>query len=211
MNVPNSNEDNSESEKEKIKSNQKKKKTNKELLHKEKELKKKLKKIRKKNKKNKNKEDQEKYGFDCGYLEDILMNQDDIDRLPHDDFVTYKIPNTLEENKDYIPLLISESDIILELLDARDIYHSRNTQIEEIIKYYDSVLAQIENEFKFDYNCLSISDSEENLLFETDLITIILTTLTNEYEVKNVEAFSQYLKQVWKDLSGRKQRRKKAI
>ena len=133
VNVPNSNEDNSESEKEKIKSNQKKKKTNKELLHKEKELKKKLKKIRKKNKKNKNKEDQEKYGFDCGYLEDILMNQDDIDRLPHDDFVTYKIPNTLEENKDYIPLLISESDIILELLDARDIYHSRNTQIEELI------------------------------------------------------------------------------
>ena len=32
---------------------------------------------------------------------------------------------------------------------------------------------------------------------------INLNDITNEYEVKNVEAFSQYLKQVWKDLSGR--------
>ena len=32
---------------------------------------------------------------------------------------------------------------------------------------------------------------------------INLNDITNQYEVKNVEAFSQYLKQVWKDLSGR--------
>ena len=30
-----------------------------------------------------------------------------------------------------------------------------------------------------------------------------LNEITSEYEVKNVEAFSQYLKQIWKDLSGR--------
>ena len=32
---------------------------------------------------------------------------------------------------------------------------------------------------------------------------INLNDITNQYEVKNVDAFSQYLKQVWKDLSGR--------
>ena len=32
---------------------------------------------------------------------------------------------------------------------------------------------------------------------------INLNDITSQYEVKNVEAFSQYLKQVWKDLSGR--------
>ena len=32
---------------------------------------------------------------------------------------------------------------------------------------------------------------------------INLNDITNQYEVKNVEAFSQYLKQVWKDLSSR--------
>jgi hypothetical protein len=64
-------------------------------------------------------------------------------------------------------------------------YKKEGKSREEIIKYYDSVLAQIENEFKFDYNCLSISDSEENLLFETDLITIILTTLINEKKNSN--------------------------
>ena len=30
-----------------------------------------------------------------------------------------------------------------------------------------------------------------------------LNEITSEYEVKNIEAFSQYLKQIWKDLSGR--------
>ena len=35
--------------------------------------------------------------------------------------------------------------------------------------------------------------------------------ITNEYEVKNIDAFSQYLKQVWKDLSGRKGGEKEGI
>jgi len=38
----------------------------------------------------------------------------------------------------------------------------------------------------------------------TDKIEKInLNDITNQYEVKNVEAFTQYLKQVWKDLSGK--------
>ena len=40
---------------------------------------------------------------------------------------------------------------------------------------------------------------------------INLNDITNQYEVKNVEAFTQYLKQVWKDLSGRTQGEKDGI
>ena len=40
---------------------------------------------------------------------------------------------------------------------------------------------------------------------------INLNDITNQYEVKNIEAFSQYLKQVWKDLSGRKSGEKEGI
>lgn len=133
---PSSNEDYSELEKEKPESKIKKKKKGKELLEKEKELKTALKKIKRKKKKNENKKDEKKIDLGYNYLDDldeIFMNQEDVDRLPHDKFFPYSIPITPEENKDYIPLLISESDIILELLDARDIYHSRNPQIEELI------------------------------------------------------------------------------
>ena len=46
----------------------------------------------------------------------------------------------------------------------------------------------------------------------SDIIEKIdLNDITNEYEVKNVEAFSQYLKQVWKDLSSRSKGEKEGI
>jgi ribosome biogenesis GTPase A len=90
-------------------------------LHKRKEFKRKLKKIEKKNK-NLFKVEHE-----------ILDEFYDFENLPHDKFTPYIIPNTQEENKNYLPSLITDSDIILELLDARDIIHSRNKQVEELI------------------------------------------------------------------------------
>ena len=71
------------------------------------------------------------YGVSFYYPENYV--QEDIEKLPHDRFTPYTIPISIEENKEYIPLLISESDIILELLDARDVYHSQNKKIEELI------------------------------------------------------------------------------
>ena len=117
-----------------------KKKITKEFIHKKKEIRKKIKRIRKKNKK---KAGGKKFGLDYQYLEefeDIFMNPEDLEKLPHDRFTPYTIPITIEENKEYIPLLISESDIILELLDARDIPHSKNTKIEELVKINDKKL-----------------------------------------------------------------------
>ena len=106
------------------------KKKDKALIHKRKQLKRKLRNIRKKNK-NKNLFNVEHEYLD--EIEDMLMYPEEIEQLPHDKFIPYPIPNTQDENKNYLPLLISESDIILELLDSRDIIHSRNKEIEELI------------------------------------------------------------------------------
>jgi len=124
---------NYEGENEQPENNSSKKKLSKEMIHKKKEIRRKIKRIHKKNKKKAGVDN-----FDLDYqdlyeFEDYLMNPEEIEKLPHDRFVTYNVPTTIEENKEYIPSLISESDIILELLDARDIYHSRNIKIEELI------------------------------------------------------------------------------
>lgn len=121
--------------------NHKKKRLSKEIFHKKKkEIRKKLKRIHKKYKK---KAGGNKFDFDNQYLEEIedfLINPEDLEKLPHDRFTPYNIPISIEENKEYIPLLISESDIILELLDARDIFHSKNQKIEELVKINDKKL-----------------------------------------------------------------------
>ena len=129
----NSNIEDSEKQNDQQENNSPKKKLSKEMLHKKKEMKRKIKRIRKKNKKKRAKED-----LDAEYqyfeeFEDYFMNPEDLEKMPHDKFTPYNIPTTIEENKLYIPELISDSDIILELLDARDIYHSRSKNIEELI------------------------------------------------------------------------------
>ena len=110
-----------------------KKKNSKEFLHKKKEIRRKIKRIRKKNKKKKKELDYQYFEE----IEDYFMNPEDLERMPHDNFTPYTIPTSIQENKEYIPMLISESDIILELLDARDIYHSKNRNIEDLINNND--------------------------------------------------------------------------
>ena len=130
--VDNVNANNSEKKKEQNEDDTPKTKISKEMRHKKKELRRKMKRISKKYKKKtgKKKIQLEQY---IEEFEDLFMNPEDLEKLPHDRFFTYTVPITVEQNKEYIPLLIEESDIILELLDARDIYHSKNNKIEEII------------------------------------------------------------------------------
>ena len=129
----NMNIDESEKQNDSSENKSPKKKLSKEMLHKKKEMRRKIKKIRKKSKKKSSKENLD---LEYQYLEefeDLFMNPEDLEKMPHDKFITYAIPTTIDENKEYIPILISDSDIILELLDARDIYHSKNGKIEELV------------------------------------------------------------------------------
>ena len=98
------------------------------------------KKLRKKQKKNKKEKKEKIFSQYFQDFKDIIMNQECMDQIESEEFTVYQVPNTPEENKNYIPLLISESDIILELLDARDVYHSRNKQIEESINNNENKL-----------------------------------------------------------------------
>ena len=120
--------------------NPQKKKISKEFLHKRKEIRRKIKRIHKKNKKKAGLNGVNLDYRDLYEFEDFFMNGEDLEKLPHDRFFTYNIPNTIEENKKYIPKLINESDIILELVDARDIYHSKNKEIEDLINKNDKKL-----------------------------------------------------------------------
>lgn len=123
-----------------IGNNPQKKKISKEFLHKKKEIRRKIKRIHKKNKKKAGLNGVNLDYKDLYELEDFFMNGEDLEKLPHDRFFTYNIPKTIEENKKYIPKLINESDIILELLDARDIYHSKNKEVEDLINKNDKKL-----------------------------------------------------------------------
>ena len=100
-------------------------------------IKKKLKKLRRKNKFNIYKEDDI---LNEELLNELLMDEEDYEKLPHDKFTQYLTPNTVAENEEYIQELINDSDIILEILDARDILHSSNKNIETLINNKENKL-----------------------------------------------------------------------
>ena len=172
-------------------SNTLKKKKNKAFLHKRKEFKRKLKKIEKKNK-NLFKVEHE-----------ILDEFYDFENLPHDKFTTYIIPNTSEENKNYLPLLISDSDIILELLDARDIIHSRNKQVEELIRkeknklliYILTKTDLISSEYLFKVNNYLRNENNEQIVINiSSLVRETIHVFIDELK-KCVEKLLSYIKE----------------
>ena len=100
--------------------------------------KKKLKKFRHKNKFNIDKEENDILNDDL--LNELFMGEEDFEKLPRDQFTQYLTPNTFAENEIYIKELINDSDIILEILDARDILHSSNKNIETLINNKENKL-----------------------------------------------------------------------
>ena len=112
----------------------------------------KIKKIKKIKKKTKRKEKEpEKFleGFypdEYNDLQDYYLYENELENLPHDKFNTYEIPKTIKENEEYLKKLIDECDIILELLDARDIYYSLdNKKIEKLINSENKLLIYVIN------------------------------------------------------------------
>ena len=64
---------------------------------------------------------------------DELVFGNDIENMPHDIFDTYDEPSTEKENKEYIKKLINESEVILYLLDARDVLYFLDKNFEKMI------------------------------------------------------------------------------
>lgn len=70
--------------------------------------------------------------------QDFLMNDNDIENAPHDPFDIYTIPNTKQEHSTYINELITDSNIIIEVIDARNPEAYRNKVIEKQITSSES-------------------------------------------------------------------------
>ena len=137
----------------KFKEKTKKTKSNKiksrKLVKKEKKVKfKKMKKIPKKAKK-KNDLDKMEEDFlnelDEDELREYYLYENDLENLPHDKFDIYEEPKTIKENEEYLKKLIEQSEIILEILDARDIYYSLDKKIEKLINNDNKLLIYIIN------------------------------------------------------------------
>lgn len=113
---------------------------------------KKMKKIKKIKKKTKKREIEpgeflpELFYDDYNDMQDYYLYENDIENLPHDKFDTYEVPKTIKENEEYLKKLIDECDIILEILDARDIYYSLdNKKIEKLINNENKLLIYVIN------------------------------------------------------------------
>ena len=107
----------------------------------------KIKKMKKIPKKAKKREEPEELYLDEDYddLQDYYIYENDLENLPHDTFDIYETPKTIKENEEYLKKLIEESDVILEVLDARDIFYSLDNKIEKLINNENKLLIYIIN------------------------------------------------------------------
>ena len=65
--------------------------------------------------------------------------------MPHDIFDTYDEPSTEKENNEYIKKLISDSEVILYLLDARDVLYFLDENVEKRINPDNKLLIYVIN------------------------------------------------------------------
>ena len=94
-------------------------------------------------------DDLEEYEYYEPDLYDYFAIQNDLENLPHDKFTQYEVPETIEQNETYLKKLLTQSDVILELLDSRDIYYFlteniRDTLINNINKLHIYVLTKVD-------------------------------------------------------------------
>ena len=76
---------------------------------------------------------------------DELIFGNDIENMPHDIFDTYEEPTTEKENNEYIKKLVEDSEVILYLLDARDVLYFLDKNFEKTINTDNKLLIYIIN------------------------------------------------------------------
>lgn len=79
---------------------------------------------------------------DEGYFDEELYSEGEL--IP-DKYDIYEEPKTMKEQEEYLKNLIKESDIILEILDARDIEYSLDKKIEKLVSTENKVLFYVIN------------------------------------------------------------------
>jgi len=71
--------------------------------------------------------------------------ENDLGNIFHDIFDTYEEPSTEKENKEYIKKLINDNEVILYLLDARDVLYFLDKNFEKMINVDNKLLIYIIN------------------------------------------------------------------
>ena len=94
-------------------------------------------------------DDLDDYEYYVPGLYDYYEIQNDLENLPHDKFTKYDVPETIEQNQAYLKKLLTQSDVILELLDSRDIFYFlseniRNILINNLNKLHIYVLTKVD-------------------------------------------------------------------
>ena len=86
------------------------------------------------------------------FLEDLteeeyeeLVFGNDIENMPHDIFDVYEEPKTEKENNEYIKKLINDSEVILYLLDARDVLYFLDKNFEKMINPENKLIIYVIN------------------------------------------------------------------
>ena len=74
-----------------------------------------------------------------------LLFGNNIENMPHDIFDTYEEPKTEKENNEYIKKLINDSEVILYILDARDVLYFLDKNFEKTINPENKLLIYIIN------------------------------------------------------------------
>ena len=74
-----------------------------------------------------------------------LLFENDLENMPHDVFDTYDEPKTEKENNEYIKKLIDECEVILYILDARDVLYFLDKNFEKRINPNNKLLIYVIN------------------------------------------------------------------
>ena len=171
---------------------------------------KKMKKIPKKSKKENKEEEEllaELYGDDYDELQDYILYENDAENLPHDKYDIYEEPKTIKENEAYLKKLLEESDVILELLDARDIYYTLDKKIEQLINSENKLLIYVIN--KIDLVSQSYLKKMMNLLSKeaNKKYPILFTSCLIREKIK--ELYDNIKNEIFKFKSGLKTPKKR--
>ena len=115
-------------------------------------------------------EDELDYEEEYNEYPDLMINDDEYERFPCDNFEPYNIPKTNEEHKKNLEDLINRSDIILEFIDIRNINGTRCFNLENEIKKKKNLILVLSKSDNFSKEFI---DKKLDLLKKDNLVLVV--------------------------------------
>ena len=129
-------------------------------------------------------EDELDYEEEYNEYPDLMINDDEYERFPCDNFEPYNIPKTNEEHKKNLEDLINRSDIILEFIDIRNINGTRCFNLENEIKKKKNLILVLSKSDNFSKEFI---DKKLDLLKKDNLVLVVSSYIRE----KIIEMYNQ--------------------